>query len=763
MAKRPSKPSGAQLPTKEEIARFLAEHPGKAGKREIARAFGVTGDARIELKRLLAEMKTEGTIGRERRKGLVAAGALPSVAVLEVIAVPDDGEMQARPVQWPDGLQAPGIDVMPGRHAGPAPTVGDRILARIERVEDNDGQARYQAKVIRALSRQADRVLGLVRFEKSGEARLVPTDRRAKGDFRIEAADLNGARDGELVWTETLPGRPMGLPKVRVRERLGDLGDAKSISLIAIHGHGIPVAFPPEAVREAKKAKPVALGKREDLRPLPLITIDPADARDHDDAVFAEPDPDPKNPGGHHVIVAIADVAHYVRPGSALDRAAKERGNSAYFPDRVVPMLPEELSTDLCSLIEGHDRAALAVHMWLDAKGNKIRHKFRRALIRIAAGVHYTQAQDAIEGRTDEMTAGLLEPVLKPLWAAWNAVMVARAKREPLEIDAPERVIRLGPSGHVESIVPRQRLDAHRVIEEFMILANVAAAEELEAKRQPCMYRVHDQPTRTKLDALAEFLRTIDIRLAKGQVLRPRQFNGILARTADGPHARAVSEIVLRSQAQAVYSPENIGHFGLALTRYAHFTSPIRRYADILVHRALIRGGKLGTGGLSDDEVPLFEETAEHISTTERRAMAAERESTDRYLAAYMQDHVGARFGARVNGVTRFGLFITLDETGASGLIPISSLGNDYFRHDEAAHALVGRNPKNRYTLGDAVTVVLREATPITGGLVFALARGGEDEDDDFEAAMSRPGPRFRRGGGAARGRAPLKKSRKRF
>lgn len=760
MAKRPPKVV-TPLPSKEEIAKFLAEHPGKVGKREIARAFGITGDARIELKRLLAEMKDQGIVGRERRRGLVAAGALPSVAVIEIVEVPEDGEMLARPVQWPEGLEVPEIDVLPGRHPGKAPTVGDRVLARIERGEDHLGHPRYKATIMRPLSREAERIMGIIRIDRAGEARLVSVDRRAKTDYRVDATDLKGAEDGELVSAETLPGRPMGLPKVRVRERLGDMSSPKSISLIAIHSHGIPVAFPPEAIKDAKQAKPVTLDKREDLRPFPLVTIDPADARDHDDAVFAEPDDDPKNPGGHHVIVAIADVAHYVRPNSALDKAARTRGNSAYFPDRVVPMLPEELSTDLCSLIEGQDRAAVALHIWLDAEGNKIRHRFCRTLIRIAAGIHYGQAQDAIDGKTDEVTSALLEPVLKPLWAAWKAVMIAREKREPLEIDAPERVIRLGDDGRVLSIEPRQRLDAHRVIEEFMILANVAAAEELETKRQPCMYRIHDQPTVTKLEALREFLRTLDIRLAKGQVLKPRQFNAILARTAGGPHARAVSEVVLRSQAQAVYSPENIGHFGLALRRYAHFTSPIRRYADILVHRALIRGCKLGDGGLSDDEVPLFEETAEHISETERRAMAAERESTDRYLAAFMADRVGAVFSGRVSGVTRFGLFVTLDQTGANGLVPISSLGNDYFRHDEAAHALVGRNPANRFTLGDEVKVKLREATPITGGLVFSIARSGDDEDAGMEALP--PRLRFRKGGPRSpQGRPPLKTSRKR-
>ncbi len=749
MARRP-RPT-ATLPSKAEIARFLSEQTGKVGKREIARAFGVSGDDRVELKRLLAEMKADGLVERERGRGLVAAGELPAVAVVQIVDI-GAGVLLARPVSWPAETPPPRIEIaeVGGRGAGPAPAIGDRVLARLEKQPAAPGDAKhYRASIIRTLSRDEDRVLGVIRLSSTGDIRLVPADRRARSDFRVDAADLGGARDGDLVSAETVLGRALGLPRARVREVLGDTSSPKSISLIAIHAHGIPVAFPQAAVEQAEQAEPVTLGSREDLRALPLITIDPADARDHDDAVFAEADPDPANPGGHHVVVAIADVAHYVRPGSPLDHAARDRGNSAYFPDRVVPMLPEALSSTLCSLLEGEDRACLAVHLWLDAKGAKRRHRFTRALIRIAAGLSYEQAQAGVDGRPDAVTAPLVEPVLQPLWAAWDAVMGERARREPLDIDMPERIVRLDrDSGAVLAIEARQRLDAHRVVEEFMILANVAAAETLEERRQPCMYRVHDEPSLEKLEALRSYLATLGIRLAKGQALKPHHFNRILAQVADTAHARAVNEMVLRSQAQAVYSPENLGHFGLALRRYGHFTSPIRRYADVLVHRALIRGLGLGEGGLADGEIASFADTAEHISITERRAMMAERDSTDRYLAAFMAGQVGGRFTARVTGVTRFGLFVTLDETGATGLIPVSTLGADYFRHDEAAQALVGERSGLAFRLGDAIKVTLREASPVTGGLVFALA--------------DRPGGGGPPGRPATGGRKPLRPARRR-
>jgi ribonuclease R len=735
MARRPRAPEStpakggrrAPLPSKAQILEWIRDNPGEVGKREIARAFGVRGDDRVELKRILAELTAEGAVGRgARRRTMRTEGKLPSVAVIEIIGVDVDGELEGAPVRWDDPQPPPRIVVAPTRGSGPAPGLGDRVLARLERVEANEGtdeiedRPRYEARIIRSLAVDAVQVLG-VYSSGGGTGRIEPTDRKAKHDYVVAREDAGGAKDGELVLGELLPGRPLGPRRVRVRERLGHMGDPRTISLIAIHAHGIPTTFPAAALDEAEAARPVELGDRTDLRAIPLVTIDPEDARDHDDAVFAEPDTDPKNPGGWHVVVAIADVAHYVRSGSALDRSARERGNSAYFPDRVVPMLPHELSSDLCSLLPEVDRACLAVHIWLDAEGEKLRHQFVRGLMRSHGNLSYERVQSAIDGQPDEETGALLEPALKPLWAAWRAVMKEREKRQPLDIDSPERKIALDETGRVASVAPRARLDAHRVIEEFMILANVCAAETLEARRQACMYRVHDQPSREKLESLRDFLQTLEMPFAKGQVLRPRHFNSILARAADTPHHRVVNQVVLRSQAQAVYSPDNIGHFGLALQKYAHFTSPIRRYSDLLVHRGLIRGLKLGDDGLTAEEIENFRETAEHISHTERRAMAAERESNDRYLAAFMADRVGATFSGRISGVARFGLFVVLDETGADGIVPVSTLGRDYFVHDERAHALVGERTRETYRLGDAVTVRLREATPVTGGLVFEV------------------------------------------
>jgi ribonuclease R len=500
------------------------------------------------------------------------------------------------------------------------------------------------------------------------------------------------------------------------------MNEPKTVSLIAIHAHGIPTEFPPEAIEETKAAKPIAPAGRTDLRKIPLITIDPEDARDHDDAVWAGPDPDSANKGGHIVIVAIADVAHYVRTGSALDREAEKRGNSVYFPDRVVPMLPEALSADLCSLRENEERACLAVRMVFDASGVKRRHEFLRAIMRSAARLTYAQAQAAFDGKPDDKTAHLQTNVMQPLWEAYQTLAIERNERSPLDLDLPERRIVIGADGRIATIGFRERLESMRLIEEFMIMANVAAAESLEKARTPLIYRVHEEPSQEKLYAFADYLKSIGISFAKGQVMKPAIFNRILARAKGTPHEEVMNDVVLRTQAQAIYAPENLGHFGLNLARYAHFTSPIRRYADLVVHRALIRGLKLGEGGLSDSESGRLKETADHISMTERRAMAAERDSVDRYVAAFMEDRVGAVFDGRITGVTRFGLFLRLKETGADGLLPIRSLGTEFFRHDEKRHALVGDRTGTVYHLGDIVRVRLAEAAPLTGGLRFDLA-----------------------------------------
>jgi ribonuclease R len=588
-------------------------------------------------------------------------------------------------------------------------------------------------------------VLGVIRKARR-EVRVEPVDRRSKTSLLLTDPAAHELRDGDLVLAQVggTAERAHGPHRGKVLEVVGREDDPRAASLIAIHSHGIPTGFTAEAEAEAEAAEPPTLAGREDLRALPLITIDPADARDHDDAVFAEPDTDAKNPGGWIVWVAIADVAAYVRPGSALDREAREKGNSVYFPDRVEPMLPERLSNGLCSLREGEARACLAVRMVFGADGRKRSHRFVRGLMRSAAKLAYEQAQAAIDGLVDDKTGPILEPILKPLWAAYATMKKGRDARSPLSIESMERKIALSPGGEITSITPRASLEAHKLIEEMMIQANVAAAETLEARRTPLIYRVHDTPSQEKLMSLSEFLATLGIAWSKGEAPRTDRFNRILAETHDTPHAEIVNEVVLRTQMQAIYSSENLGHFGLNLDRYAHFTSPIRRYADLIVHRALIRALGLGDDGLTDRDIAQIKDTAERITFAERRAMAAERDATDRYVAAFLADRVGAEFTGRITGVTRFGLFVRLAETGADGLVPVSSLGGEYFVHDDRAHALVGERTGARWPLGMTVEVRLREATPLTGGLLFEML--SDPAPPDKSAPRPRLGVRGRPG-----------------
>ena len=695
----------------------LASEPGGT-KRDIARMLGVKGSDRIALKRILKELEEDGAVSGNRKRGYVGPGVLPEVAVLEITGQDMDGELLARPQQWDSNEEPPRIVVLPGRDAdaGPALGRGERVLARLTQVEDG-----FDARVIKRLGASAHRVLGVVHVGPGG-TRIAPIDRKSRTEFTVDTRDRAGAQNNELVLAEPVAGRASGLPRARVIERLGNMDAPKAVSLIAIHAHGIPTDFPKEVVAEAEGMPPCDPHGRTDLRKFALLTIDPEDARDHDDAVWAEADTDPANPGGHIAVVAIADVAHYVRSGSPLDREAYKRGNSVYFPDRVVPMLPERLSADLCSLMEGVDRPCLAVRMVFDKHGKKKRHEFLRGTMRSAASLTYSQAQDAFDGRADESLPAETKKALAGLWSAYQSLVIARKARDPLDLDLPERRIVIGDDGKIKSIGFKQRLESMRLIEEFMVLANVAAAESLEKVRMPLIYRVHEHPSKEKLFAFSDYLRTINIPFAKGQVVKPGVFNRILANAKGGPHEQVMNDVVLRSQAQAVYHPDNVGHFGLNLQRYAHFTSPIRRYADLIVHRALIRGSKLGADGLSDREMGKLGETAEHISMTERRAMAAERDSTDRYVAGFMQDRIGAVFDARITGVTRFGLFVRLADTGAEGLLPARSLGLEYFRHDEKKHAMIGDRSGTEYKLGNIVSVKLVEAAPLTGGLRFELA-----------------------------------------
>ncbi|WP_353641578.1 ribonuclease R [Mesorhizobium sp. WSM2239] len=708
-------------PSRDDILRYIASNPEKSGKRDIAKAYSLKGEDRLWLKDMLRDLQDEGLLKKDRKR-LIRRGALPHVVVLDIFSRDAEGGLLARPTEraTEDDEFNPIVSIKLRRDAsGPAPGVGDRVLAKTFPTNDPTGPA-YTARVMKIFDRQREAVLGVLRVGHDGTFRIEPVERR-QAELVVEAEFLNDAKPGDLVEAEPVRAGRYGLPRAKVLTVVGSLTSEKAVSMIAIHAHEIPHIFPQEVISEAEAVRPASLAGREDWRDLPLITIDPADAKDHDDAVFAEPDTDEKNPGGVVATVAIADVAAYVRSGTALDREALKRGNSVYFPDRVVPMLPERISNDLCSLKEKVDRPALAVRMVFAADGRKIRHSFHRIMMRSAARLAYRQAQAAIDGAPDETTGPILETILKPLWAAYDVLKRGRNARQPLELDLPERKILLKPDGTVDRVIVPDRLDAHKLIEEFMIQANVAAAETLEAKKQLLVYRVHDAPSLAKQESLREFLATIGLSLARGAQMRPSQFNGILERVRGEDNEALVNEVVLRSQSQAIYSPENLGHFGLNLRRYAHFTSPIRRYSDLIVHRALIGALGLGKDGLTRSEEERLEDISALISATERRAMAAERDTVDRLIAAYLAERLNDTFDARISGVTKAGLFVQLPQYGADGFIPVSSLEGDYYIFDEAGRSLFGERTGKGFQLADRVEVRLVEVAPLAGAMRFEM------------------------------------------
>jgi ribonuclease R len=745
---RPPRKRSAGLPSRKQVLDFIASSDQPAGKREIARAFGLSGQDKIDLKRLLKDMADEGLIDSSPGRAFHQAGGVPKITVLRVQAVDDGGNVWAVPEQWHAETPPPRLRIMERGRRG-ALGIGDRVLARTE----EKGQG-FVAHPMKKLERSAELVLGVVKQE-GPRFWLSPVDKKERRELAI--AELKDAQAGDLVLCE-VAGRPPRA-SARVDAVLGDPFAPRSFSLIAIHKHGLRAEFAQEAIDEAHRVSKQSLGEREDLTHLPIVAIDPDDARDHDDAIWAEADSE----GGWNAIVAIADVSFYVRPGSELDREARARGNSVYFPDRVVPMLPEELSADICSLKEGEDRAAMACHLKIDREGNLKSWRFARAKVRIAANIAYEDAQAAIDAPNEErievssptcsmppiegpVPVELVEKALKPLWACWRALFAARQKRDPLELDLPERRVMLDEKGRIASIAPRDRLDAHRLVEDFMIAANVVAARALEVKKAPVMYRVHEPPSREKLVALKDYLKTFRIEFALGQGIKPGTFNRVIESLGDADGREEIMEQQLRTQMQARYGPERLGHFGLALATYAHFTSPIRRYADLLVHRALVSAYRLGDGGLPPGEEERFEQIGEQISMLERRAMEAERETVDRYVAAYLSDQVGQLVECRITGVQPFGFFAAVEDLGGDGLLFAKDLGREYFRYDEAARTLVGDETGDTYRVGQRLMLRLAEANPVSGSLRFELPEGSY-------GGASSPPRRDRTRGGGKRGR----------
>ncbi len=712
------------LPSRQQVLDFIAQSDEPAGKREIAKAFGLKGQEKIQLKALLRDMAEEGLIDGNR-SAFHRMGGVPRVTVLRVMEI-EDGEAWAIPDSWApdDATPPPRLRVIEKGRKEAALKIGDRVLARTEELGE-EGSGRWLAHPMKKLATQDEQMLGVVELDGAGKGWLAPVDKRVRNSVPI--ADLGGAEEGQLVMAEPAGRSPRA--GVKVTAVLGDPLAPRAFSLIAIHKHGIPHIFPREVLEEGEVSAALALSEesREDLRHVPIVAIDPSDARDHDDAIWAEPDGE----GGFRAIVAIADVSFYVRPGSALDREARKRGNSVYFPDRVVPMLPEVLSADVCSLRSGEDRAAMACHMHIDTHGKVVDFRFTRALVRIAEVIAYEDAQARID-------AGTAEAHLQNLWAAWRLLEKARGARDPLELELPERRVKLDEKGRITEIAVRERLDAHRVVEDFMIAANVAAAKALESRTAPVVYRIHEPPSREKLVALKDYLATFGRKLALGQVITPGLFNRMLKDVSDEAEKALVMEAVLRSQTQAYYGPRNAGHFGLALGSYAHFTSPIRRYSDLLVHRALVdafgleqpvKGGKDGRGvpahsGLSERDRADLSRVSDAISQAERRAMEAERETIDRYVAAWLSARVGEVFPTRITGVRKFGFFATIVGLGGDGLVPVSTLGDERFHYDEKAQVLVGEATRETYAIGQMLDLRLAEANPLTGALKFELPDG---------------------------------------
>ena len=713
------------LPSPKQILDFIETSDTPAGKREIAKAFGLSGQEKIALKALLKDMTDEGLIDMAPGRAFHKMGGLPKVSVLRVVEI-DGNQPVGIPEHWEaEGIPAPKLRIIERGRNG-ALGIGDRVLARTETRGDG-----HIAHVMKKLARGSEQLLGVV--EKDGDRFILrSTDKKARRDTPI--SDVGDARPGQLVVAEK-GGRGHKVT-ARVSEILGDPFAPKSFSLIAIAKFGIPNVFPDAAIDEAKRVAelPIPTEGREDLRHLPILAIDPRDARDHDDALWAAPDDDPANKGGFQAVVAIADVSYYVRPGGELDREARRRGNSVYFPDRVVPMLPHELSSDKCSLKAGEDRAAMACHLTIDSKGMVTGHRFTRATVRLAANIAYEDAQAIVDGAKPDGIGNRkeLKAALDPLWACWKLLFKARGKRAPLDLDLPERQVHLDDEGKIASVTVRERLDAHRLVEDYMIAANVAAAKALEAKKSPVMYRAHLPPSREKLVALKDYLKTFDMEFALGQVVTPGIFNRLIERVDDEEILPQVMEQILRTQTQAYYGPEKTGHFGLALASYAHFTSPIRRYADLLVHRALVDAYDLempapannsiqrGTG-LTEKDAGDLGHIAEVISRTERRAMEAERDTMDRYVAAYLSTHVGELVDARITGVLDFGFFATVENLGGDGLVPVSTLGAEYFTYDEAGRTLTGKDSGTVYKSGMKLKLLLAEANPVSGGLRFEV------------------------------------------
>ena len=650
------------------------------GVEELAARLHVARHARREFERTLGALERAGEIVRNR------AGSLLLARRIALIAGRAEGHPDGHGFLVPDAggpsLYLPPEEMRALMH-------GDRVAAR---AAGRDFRGRSVAQVVEVLERANRRIVGRLHLEH-GVLFLVPEDRRIAHDILVPSAEAGKAKPGQVVTVDLVaqPG-PHAQPIGRVAEVLGHHTDPGMEIEIAVRKFDLPHEFSKKALAQARAFadEVTEIENRRDLRELHLVTIDGETAKDFDDAVFAK-----REGKGWRLWVAIADVSHYVRPGDALDRDARERGTSVYFPRRVIPMLPEKLSNGLCSLNPNVDRLAMVCEMAITHHGEVARYEFYPAVMRSRARLTYTEVWNRLQG-------GKPPENLETLYELFNALYAERSRRGAIDFDTVETRMVFDARGKIERIVPEARNDAHRIIEECMLAANVCAGNFLAERRQPALYRVHDVPAADKVAALREFLAELGLQLPGGEVPRPKDYAKLIERIRKRPDFTLLQTILLRSLKQAVYSPSNVGHFGLAFEAYVHFTSPIRRYPDLLVHRA-IKAALAGKKYVEDD----WEALGRHSSETERRADDASRDVENWLKCYYMRDHVGGTFSGSITGVVPFGLFVTLDDYFVDGLVHISELGRDYFQFDAARHMLLGERTGKRYRLADRMTVKL--------------------------------------------------------
>jgi ribonuclease R len=712
-----------KFPTSDEILEYILAQGGYVARREIAKAFLIKGEDRRVLKDLLKQMVAAGTL--EAKGKTYQAPELNTFTIVEFLAANEDGDLLGCIIEEEhERFKTSVILEFPTVEATKRLEPGQKFMAKLRFA----GPHLY-ALCLRRVQDTARALAGILRKDRQ-HFLLEPLDRKDRNLYAVDAASVKNLQAGVGDFITARFDQSKDRSKIVLLEEVVTKAEELTthLSRLAIHRFDLPQHFSQDALQEAEKAQlPKDLEGRVDLRALPLVTIDDIDARDHDDAVYAELDQDPQNKGGWRLLVAIADVSHFVKPGNTLDHEARQRGNSVYFPDQVVPMLPERLSNNLCSLRPEEDRPCLAVWMRITKKGKLLSKQFMRALMRSHAKLTYVDVQAFKDKKTHTIPPTLDTQVITDLYKAYAILKKGREARGTLDLDLTEQKIILNDDGSVKHILPRKRLDSHQLIEEFMILANVAAAEFISDKNLPCLFRVHDNPKAEKVEELRLYLENNGLSFEKAGALQPVHFTRVLKKVQDLPIAPAINELVLRTQAQANYSPDNIGHFGLNLPRYAHFTSPIRRYADLTIHRALI--------SLLEKQKGLypynFEELlkiGQDISDLERRAAKAERETVDRYIALYLENRTGEMLPARISGMTDFAVFLTLEETGSDGILPLRNLTGDYFVFDPKAHAVIGRRTKQRFTLGDPILVCLETANPVSGSLIFSARVEGKQK-----------------------------------